>query len=344
MKHTATKFFGAFALATGITLGAMGPAAAEPQELIFNIFIPQHIPIVKDGLIPWAQQAEEASNGTLKLTIPSASIAPPPQLWDAVEDGLIDVALVVNTFRSKQITLPTILTLPLIDGDAEAVSRAWWETYEADFAAADEYGPFIAFSGFTTNGPHLMATSKQVTTPADFQGLKVRVEGSEQIQIFENLGATPVGQPGLNSFELLTGGVVDAGLSPFASAFAQGQLGVTNVITTFPGGFARSGFTIVMLKETFEGLPEEAQQALLSTSGADLAARLGAIVDQEEVDARKKFEEDGATITAASDELVAFVKENSAFLRQQWIDRANAAGLDGEAVLNRYMERVAAAQ
>jgi TRAP-type C4-dicarboxylate transport system substrate-binding protein len=341
MKHSTKNTLLSMAVAAGMAFSA-GGALAEPVELIYDVFIPHHIPIAKDGLIAWADDVETASNGTLEITVPSSGVAPVPQLWDAVEDGLVDIALVVNTFRSKQIQLPTILTLPLVDGNAEAVSRAWWETYEADFMTADEYGPFLALSGFTTNGPHLMATKKTVTKPEDFQGLKVRVEGSEQIQIFENLGATPVGNPGLNSFELLTGGVVDAGLSPFGPAIAQGQLGVTNVITTFPGGFARSGFTIVMLKERFESLPEDAKEALLSTSGAELAAKLGAIVDMEEVDGRKKFEEDGASITAASAEMVDFVRQASGFLRQQWIDRANAKGLDGEAVLGRYLDRVKA--
>lgn len=339
MKPTSPRKLGTL-LAAGCLAASIGAAQADPVQLIFNIFIPPQVPVHHQGLARWAEQVVADSNGTLSISIPSASLAPVPQLWDAVEDGLVDIALVVNAFKAHQITLPTILTLPLVDGNAEAVSRAWWETFEADFAAAGEYGDFLPLGGFTTNGPHIMATSRHVTTPQDLVGLKVRVEGAEQVQIFQNLGATPVGQTGMNSFEMLTGGIVDAGLSPFGSALAQGQLGVTNQITTFPGGFARSGFTIVMRRDRFDSLPPEAQEAILANSGVELAARLGAIVDGEEAAARAAFEAGGATITEASAELVAAVEEASAFIREAWIARANARGLDGEAVLARYLERV----
>lgn len=344
MKNIVAQSLRGIALAAILAGSTVAPAVAEPVELIYNIFIPPQAGITRRGLIPWAEEVEAASNGTLKLTIPTASLAPVPKLWDAVEDGLVDVALVVNAFRANKIALPTILTIPLVDGGAEAVSRAWWETYEAHFRDVGEYGPFLPLAGFTTNGPHIMATKKHVTVPEDLSGLKIRVEGAEQVELFERLGATPIGQPGLNSFELLTGGVVDAGLSPFGSAMVQGQVGVTNEITTFPGGFSRAGFTLVMLRDRFDSLPEEAQKAILSTTGVELSARLGAIVDDEEVVGRKAFEDDGANITEAGPELVDLVRERGAFIIDKWLGLADERGLNGREVLDFYLSRVTAGE
>lgn len=344
MKNLVAQSLRGVALAAVITGGSLAPAAAEPVELIYNIFIPPQAGITRHGLMPWAEEVEAASNGTLKLTIPTASLAPVPKLWDAVEDGLIDIALVVNAFKANRIALPTILTIPLVDGGAEAVSRAWWETYEAHFRDVDEYGPFLPLAGFTTNGPHIMATKKHINMPEDLAGLKIRVEGAEQLELFERMGATPIGQPGLNSFELLTGGVVDAGLSPFGSAMVQGQVGVTNEITTFPGGFSRAGFTLVMLRERFDSLPPEAQEAILSTTGVELSARLGAIVDEEEVTGRKAFEDDNANITEAGPELIELVRDRGGFITEKWVNMANEKGLNGQEVLDFYLSRVNAGE
>jgi len=334
--------FHKMATASVVILGMGVSAQAEPIELIYNIFIPPQAGIVKNGLAPWAKAVEEASNGTLKLTIPTSSLAPPPLLWDAVEDGIADIALVVNAHRSKKVALPLIASLPLADGNAEQVSRAWWQTYETHFAAANEYKNFIPLAGFTTNGGHLMARDTLVQSIADFDGLKIRVEGANQVAIFKALGASPVGAPGLDSFELLTGGVVDAGVSPFGSAVVQGMVGVTNKVTMLPGGFSRSGFTIIMNKDKFESLPEAAQKALLSTSGVELSAKLGRAVDAEEVAGLETFKKDGATIVEASDEFVAEITKRVKFLEDEWLEIAAKRGLDGPKVLAYYRAQIAA--
>jgi TRAP-type C4-dicarboxylate transport system substrate-binding protein len=319
-------------------------AMAEPIELVYNIFIPSQALIVSEGLIPWARDVEAASNGTLKLTIPTSSIAPTPQLWDAVEDGLADIALVVNTFRSNQVTLPAILNIPLVDANAEQASRALWETHYKYFEAANEFGDLIPLGGFTTNGPHLMSVSKHVNNLEDLSGMKVRVEGANIVDLFDSLGATALGATGLDSFELLTGGIADAALAPFGSAVVQGQVGVTNEITTFPGGFSRSGFTLVMNRDKFESLPEDAQNALLSVSGVDLSARLGAIVDMEEVDGRETFLADGANITAAGPEFVDAVRQKGQFIVDQWLEAATARDLNAQEVLDFYYARIEASK
>lgn len=57
------------AAAIGFT-GLASPAFAQ-EELIFNVFIPRPAPLYKNALEPWARAVEEASNGTLKITIPT---------------------------------------------------------------------------------------------------------------------------------------------------------------------------------------------------------------------------------------------------------------------------------
>lgn len=330
------------AIALGVSMSSA--AFAKPIELIYNIFIPPQARVVRDGLEPWARQVEAASKGTLKLTIPTSSIAPTPKLWDAVEDGLADIALVVNASRANTVTLPTILNIPLMDGNAEQVSRALWETQVKYFSKAKEYGDLIPLAGFATNGPQIMATKRHVKTIEDLAGLKIRVEGAMIVKLFEALGASPLGATGLDTFQLLTGGIADASLSPFGSALVQGQVGVTNEITTFPGGFSRSGFTLVMNRAKFESLPTDAQNALISTSGVELSAHLGSVVDADEAAGRAAFIADHARITEAPEALVDTIRGRSQFIVNDWLAIAEKRGLSGLEILDYYRSRIAAAK
>ena len=77
------RAFGAFAGLAVAATALSAPAVAQ-EELIFNVFIPRPAPLYKNALEPWAREAESASNGALKITIPTSSLAPPKQQFDIV--------------------------------------------------------------------------------------------------------------------------------------------------------------------------------------------------------------------------------------------------------------------
>ncbi|MDA7598921.1 hypothetical protein N8835_02705 [Alphaproteobacteria bacterium] len=73
------KYAKAAVLAIAVALPAhVVPAFADSKELIFNVFIPQRAPLFSKALKPWAEEVEKVSGGSLKLTVPTSSLAPRP--------------------------------------------------------------------------------------------------------------------------------------------------------------------------------------------------------------------------------------------------------------------------
>jgi|GEM_PF-470590 len=326
--------------ATVVSFSGVTSAVADPSELIFNIFIPPNAPIVSEGLIPWAKQVEDASNGTIKMTIPTSSLAPVPRLWDILQDGVVDIIVAPMELREKQMALSTMFNIPMVvGGSVETASVAFWETYQKYFAAADEYKDFLPLSLFVLGGNQFMTTDKKLETIDDFKNVKLRVNGKYPIEMLKSFGAAPVGAPGIQMFELVSTGVVDGTLAQPGPAMVLGLGSVIKEVTTIPGGLFRPAFCICINKESFANLPAEAQAALIDMSGVKLSRALGAISGLEDDIGQKVLTEKGATFTLASDSLLAEIAKRSAFVEQDWLKIAAERGVDGVAALKFFREK-----
>lgn len=332
-------------LAVGLSAGMVGPAFAETRELIYDIMFPRNNPGVTKVLAPWAEDVEAASNGTLKLTIPTTGVAPVPKVWDAVQDGIADIAIVPLGFREKQVQLPSLVKLPFIaKGTTEAASTALWETHEAFFAEADEYKGFVPLTLFVLSGAHIFSVDRQISSVEDLDGLKFRAEGKSGVALVNSWGGAPVGAPGMKTLELLSSGVVDVSANPLGPAMAIGLLGNVNEITTVEGGLFRAGYAIVINEDVFNDLTEEQQNALTSTAGVKLASKMGKNLDTMDIVATKKFKESGANMVPASEEFQAEIAKRAAFLEEAWLTSAEKRGIDAKAALDFFKQRSAPTQ
>ena len=324
------SLIGASMVLTGFT--AM--AAAAPTELIFNVFIPKRAPLFKKGLEPWAKQVEEASGGTLKITIPTASLASAPKQYDIVQDGVADMAIAPIAFRRKQLSLYTIGAIPLIADNAKNGSVAYWQTHEKFFAGKDQFKDLVPLTLFMLGAPAILSNTDPILSQADLSGYKVLAVGKEKITTWKNLTATPVGGSGQKPFEVVSSGVANGATNPLGTAVVQGMLQATKHVTLVPGGMGgRAVFVLFISRDRLEGLPEQAQKALVETSGSALAAKLGGIMDGHDKFGLKKFSDKGITIHQASDAFVKEINEAGAFITGAWKKNAAKLGVDAEAAL-----------
>jgi len=338
------KSFAAVCAIAALSSSAATSASADPVEIILNNFLPPNFPIFREVISVWAEEVNAASNGTLHITIPTNSMAPFPRLWDVVQDRVADMGIVPLGTNDQNITLSTLLDIPMIGNDSSAITaRALWDTYEAYFADAGEYEAqgLMPLTFFVIGGNQFFSRERRIETLADFAGLKIRGEGVNPLQMMTELGAAPVGAPGVQSFELLSNGVIDVSMNPFGPAMSLGLVGHAPEITTLPGGFFRPGFAIVINQEAFDELPADAQRALVETSGADLAERIGIVDDRTNEAGRQAFLDAGSTITPASDTLIAAVRERTAFVEQAWLENASRLGVAGPAALAFFRSEVA---
>ncbi len=319
-------------------------SAFAQEELIFNVFIPRPAPLYKNALEPWAREVEAASNGALKITIPTSSLAPPKQQYDIVQDGVADISVAPLAFKRKKLGLDMLAALPLISETAKGASVAAWETHLAHTSAAGHWDDFVPLTLFTLGAPAILSNAGPINSTDDLKGFKILAVGKDKIGTWKNLGATPVGGSGQKPFEVVSSGVADGATNPLGTAVTQGLLEATEHVTLVPGGMGgRATFALFISRDRFDGLSEEAQNALTSTSGAALAAKIGGIMDKIDGSGLKKFQDKGIAIHQADADFVAQINDAGGFITDAWKATASKAGVDAEATLAHF-RNVAASQ
>lgn len=344
MTHSLTRrAFGTLS-AFAIAASSLAAPAFAQEELIFNVFIPRPAPLYKNALEPWAREVEAASNGALKITIPTSSLAPPKAQFDIVQDGVADISVSPIVFRRKQLGLDLLAGLPLISETAKGASVAAWETHVAHTAEAGHWKDFVPLTFFTLGAPAILSNSGPIASTEDLQGFKILAVGKDKIDTWSNLGATPVGGSGQKPFEVVSSGVADGATNPLGTAVTQGLLEATQHVTLVPGGMSgRQTFALFISRDRFEALSPEAQEALTSTSGAALAAKIGGIMDKIDGSGLKRFEDKGIPVQTADAEFVAAINDAGGFIAEAWKANAAKAGIDADAAIAHF-KKVASSQ
>lgn len=320
------------------------PALSDPTEVIFSIFIPQQAPLAKSGLIPWAKAVEEASNDTVKITIPTSSLSPQARQFDMVQDGLADIAIAPMVLREEQFALYGLAGLPGLTPTGKNASSALWQAHEDSLAAATDWDNMVPLALFTLGKGQFMSNVHPVLAPEDLKNYKVIGSSDERIRTWQNMGAKPVYGGGSKYFELLSSGVGEGLSTPLMTGAVLGLLDTTKHITLFPGGVDRTPMVLLMNRDRFDELPEEAQAAFLENSGLGISTKLGAIMDKIDGVGLTRFKDKGIEIHEATPALIEALNEASAFRTQEWLDAANAAGLDSDAVLDTFIKAAAGSQ
>ncbi len=168
----------------------------------------------------WADLVQERSNGEITLRVyPNAQLVAGDQTkeFSAMRSGLIDMAVGSTINWSPQVTELNLFSLPFLmadSADLDAITSG--EAGKQAFAAIEKRG--IVPLAWGENGFREISNSvKQVKTPADLKGLKIRVVGSPLFQdTFTALGANPTQMSWADAKPALTTGAVDGQENPLS--------------------------------------------------------------------------------------------------------------------------------
>lgn len=330
------------ALMTSITgLGfATAPAMAQ-TEITMNVWFPRVTAFYNDYMMGWARAVEENSGGEIKVNVPAQSMAPPEGQLQLLLDGGADVVMIINAYHGDKFMLPMIGALPFTADSEEGAQVALWRTYKEHFEAADEYRGLKVLGLTMPAANAIQSLTDPITSVADLKGKKVRTDPGPMGGFFEQAGATIVVRPANESFELMSGGVIDASLMTGEGAVSLGYAKFLKNVTEFPGGLGRFVFTFAMSQEKWDSLTPEEQTIVEDAAGEALSRGFGQLLDRSEAEAREVQVAEGINLIDASPEQTAEFKQALDFLTQGWIAGATAKGVDGAAAYTHFMETAA---
>ena len=324
-----------------LTLLLAAPAAAQTNLTVANWLPPSH-PLVAEVIVPMTEDIAEATDGAVTATILPAPLGPPPAHFDFAVNGVADITFGVQGYNPGRFRTTNLAELPFLGDSAEAISVAYWRTFDAMLREAGEYDEVHVLAVFTHGPGEVFVKDGDLAGPNALDGLKLRVGGGIVHEVVSALGAVPVEGPSSEAYQLLSQGVADGILFPYESVNFFGLIPQLSQGLAVPGGLYNTSFFIVMNRAKWDALTPEQQTAIEGVTGEALARRAGQMWDRADAAGRAAMEGE-LDIAPASPEQVAAWTEALTPLVNAKLAGVGEAGVDADAAFAMLREEIEAA-
>lgn len=321
-----------------IMLGAVSilgwPTQGTAQEKTFTIKFhyeqPTTAPLPVYGFEPWAKAVEKATKGRVKVQIyPGDTLfKTKTDAIEAIKAGLADVAFLYAWSYSPQFDLTDATSVPFMVPNAEVSSRTTWALYQKFPEIQAQWKDVKVLAIWTTDPYIFITTKKQIKKLEDFKGMKMRMTGGMATEMMKLLGGVPMTIPMPQNYENLQKGVID-GMSAPAEAIAGFRLyEVVKYYTLVPSTCVSQ--QLIMNKGTWNKLPPDIQEAVMSVSGENAAIRMGGgCFDRAWANLPERVKSSGnemITYKPPKEEVDRWVKIAGKPLWDDWVQKMEKAG------------------
>ncbi|MGE4243577.1 TRAP transporter substrate-binding protein [Ramlibacter sp.] len=296
------------------------------------------------SLNEWCGLVDKNSAGKVKCNILPRHISTPPGTYDAVRNGLVDVSFTVHGYTPGRFVLTKMAEVPFLGDSAESLSVAFNRVASKHPQFTAEH-PGVKVLAYFTHGPGIIFnTKKPVTKMEDLLGLKWRVGGGMINDIGKAVGMNATLKPAPESYELLSGGVMDGTFFPAESIEGFKIDKIIKHATIFPGGLYNTSFAFFMNPAKYNALGAAEKKAIDAASGEVLARLIGRQWDKADRVAHGLMQANNVQVVKADAKFIADMKVKTSPLEQQWVKDAEAKGLkDAAKVMAEFRAEIAKA-
>ena len=320
-----------------VLAAAAGQAAAQQIVLKVHHMLPPTSNPQVNMIQPWCDKINKESNDRLKCQIfPAMQLGgTPPQLFDQVRDGVVDIVWTVPTYAAGRFSKAEVFELPFMVHTAKSGSQALWQYVQKN--AVDEFKGVKPILMHVHDGSLLHFTSKQVKTLEELRGLKIRAATRINARMLAALGATPVQMPLPQVPEALSKGVIDGAMVPWEGVPAIKLHEIVKYhLETPPGApkFSNTIFVMGMNPARYESLPPDLKKVIDANSGLAMSAWAGEKGWDATVEPHRKLGRDrGNTFAVLSEaELQRWAKATEN-VDDEWVKEVSAKGADGKRLI-----------
>ncbi|KKN25552.1 hypothetical protein LCGC14_0883640 [marine sediment metagenome] len=327
-------FMGIAGAALAIGLSTTG-AFAQEVTLRMHQFLPPQANVPKLILDVWADKVEADSKGRIKIErYPSMQLGgKPPELMDQAIDGVADIVWTVVGYTPGRYPSTEVFELPFMVKDARAASSAYWQMFEKHMK--DTEFKDVHILGTWVHGPGMLHTNKEVRSPDDMQGLKIRGGSRLVNELLEITGATPVGMPVPAIPEGLSKGVIDGTTIPWEVTSALKVPELVKNHTEFTGAALYDlTFVLAMNKDKYESLPDDLKKVIDDNSGLEFSIFAGGTQSDADGPARQAAVDMGNNIVTLNEEETQVWRDASQPIYDSWVAEMNDKGIDGQALID----------
>jgi C4-dicarboxylate-binding protein DctP len=257
MKPTRCLTLGALAL----FLSATAWAEPEPIVIKFSHVVATDTPKGRAAL-RFKQLAEEATKGRVKVEVyPNSQLYKDKEELEALQLGAVQMlAPSLAKFAPLGVREFELFDLPFVfDDEAELHKITQGPVGQKLFSKLEPKG--ILGLAYWDNGFKVMSANKPLKTPADFRGLKMRIQSSKVLDSqMRSMGAIPQVMSFSEVYQGLQTGVVDGTENPPSNFYTQKMFEVQKYVTLSNHGYL--GYAVIVNKKFWNGLPADVRSQL----------------------------------------------------------------------------------
>lgn len=315
--------FFSFMLTTALVVGATSVSADSRTLSIGDFFSTEHL-FTREGTEPWMRSVEEKTNGSISFThFPSSQAAAASGLLDAVNNGVLDMALIGPAYHSEKLTINSLIALPGLYNSAEEGSAALQEVMQ-EGPLRDELLAAGVTPIFSLVSPpyQVLLKGDQVGMPTEWHGLDIRTSGTTQAMTARSLGASAISLPGPEVYMGIERGRVDGVFFPLSSVGAYNLQEVVQHISS-NGSFGGYSYVLVVNQRVFESLSENERKAMLE-AGEEISLKLAKALDESTGELLEAWRSQGLNIFEFSEDELQALDSSMADVKGDWVARISS--------------------
>jgi C4-dicarboxylate-binding protein DctP len=298
------NLLGAAAFALSVAAGA---ATAHAQTVIKVAHDQPETSTHHQAAMRWAELVKERTSGEFEIQVFAAStLGSGTQMVEQTQAGAVEAFVLPTGWIAPFAPSVSVLDLPFLFPDRKT-------TYQVvDGPVGQEIlKPLedVSLKGvaFWESGFKQFTGGFPISTPADYEGKKIRTMPSEVIQKqFDAFGAVPTTITFAELYSALQQKVVDGQENPIATIAAMRFFEVQKHLTLSDHGFL--AYVVVFNKPFFDGLSEEIRTVLIETA-REAGQYQRDIIEEAEQRHLEEFRQAGVEIAEITDEQrAAFVE------------------------------------
>lgn len=235
---------------------AIGALADGPIVIKFSHVVAVETPKGK-GAEKFKELAEKYTSGRVKIEVyPNSTLYKDKEEVEALQLGAVQMlAPSMAKFGPLGAKEFEVFDLPYILPDKAALRRVTEGEVGKGLLKRLEPRGIVGLS-FWDNGFKVMSANKPLREPADFRGMKFRIQSSKVLEAqFKALGALPQVLPFSDVYQALQTGVVDGSENTPSNMYTQKHFEVQKYATLSNHGYI--GYAVIVNKKFWEALPDD---------------------------------------------------------------------------------------
>ena len=274
-----------------LSLGAI--AADQPIIIKFSHVVAVDTPKGK-AAEQFKKLAEERTHGKVKVEVyPNSQLYKDKEEMEALQLGSVQMlAPSLAKFGPLGVKEFEVFDLPYIFNGYSSLHRVTEGPIGQSLLKKLEPKGIVGLA-YWDNGFKEMSANKVLKVPADFRGLKMRIQSSKVLDSeMRALGATPQVMAFSEVYQALQTGVVDGTENPVSNFYTQKMHEVQKYLMISDHGYL--GYAVIVNKKFWDGLPADIRTQL---EGAmkESTRYANAIAATENLDALDKVKKSGKT-------------------------------------------------